>query len=170
MDTKKILVAIDDSPSSRAATELALDLAAARGAEVVFLHAARELSDRLYDAVADIPTTEQVTAFDPLLRTAAALADDRGVAATLELIGDEGADELVPAIAGTADGIGADLIVLGSRGRASLAAALLGSVSQGVMRTAGVPVLVAHAPNGGARNARATSWLPADEEVPDAGP
>jgi nucleotide-binding universal stress UspA family protein len=144
MDVRQILVATDGSPSALAATELALDLAAARGASVAFLHSAPEHADRLYQAVDDAPTPEQVTAFDPVLREAAALAAARSVHATVELIGDDGPEVLVPAIAGIANGVGADLIVLGSRGRAPLTAALLGSVSQGVLRMADVPVLVAH--------------------------
>src|SRR4051794_21072662 len=104
MELKQILVATDGSPSALVAAGVALALAAVRGASVAFLHSSRELADRLYAAVADTPTAEQVTAFDPVLREAAALAGARGVPATVELIGEEGTDELVSAIAGIADG------------------------------------------------------------------
>jgi nucleotide-binding universal stress UspA family protein len=63
--------------------------------------------------------------------------------ATVELIGDEGPEYLVPAITGIAEGVGADPIVLGSRGRAA-DGGLLGSVSQGVLLMADVPVILVH--------------------------
>jgi nucleotide-binding universal stress UspA family protein len=41
-----------------------------------------------------------------------------------------------------------DLIVMGSRGRGRVTTAVLGSVSNHVMREAGVPVIVIHPPGG----------------------
>ena len=42
-----------------------------------------------------------------------------------------------------------DVIVMGSRGRGRVTAALLGSVSNRVMHDAGVPVIVIHRPSDG---------------------
>jgi nucleotide-binding universal stress UspA family protein len=148
MELKQMVVATDGSPSSRAAVELALELAAARGARVVFLHANRQLADRLFAENPDqVPTQEQLAGADPVLREASDLAATVGVQAQLELIGDEGTDSLAPEILGVADAYSADLIVVGSRARRPMASAILGSTSLDVLREASVLTLVAHAPH-----------------------
>lgn len=50
---------------------------------------------------------------------------------------------------------GADLVIIGSHGRSGLQRLLLGSVAEGVIRSAGVPVLVAHATAAGRAKAAA---------------
>jgi nucleotide-binding universal stress UspA family protein len=148
MELKQIVVATDGSPSSRAAVELAVELAAARGAGVVFLHANREVADRLFgENPEQAPTQEQLAAADQVLREAAEAAGAAGVQARLELIGDEGTDDLAPAILGVADAVSADLIVVGSRARRPVTSAILGSTSLDVLREASVLTLVAHVPH-----------------------
>jgi nucleotide-binding universal stress UspA family protein len=78
------------------------------------------------------------------LRAAAdQVPDDLSV--TTRLLDGDAARELLRA-ASEAD---ADVIVMGSRGRGRITAALLGSVSNHVMHEADVPVIVIHRPNGG---------------------
>jgi nucleotide-binding universal stress UspA family protein len=70
--------------------------------------------------------------------TALEAADAAGVSYALERFSGETAETIV-ALAETKN---ADLIALGCRGRNPIASALLGSVSQGVLRNASRPVLV----------------------------
>jgi nucleotide-binding universal stress UspA family protein len=120
---KTILIATDGSPASREATAFGLELAQEHTAEVTFVHVAPVLDRRpLEDAVA--------------------LAAERDVHAKAELLTGEPVDEIVA----YADSLDADLIVLGSRGHGVMAAALLGSVSRGVLHEAHRPVLVVRSP------------------------
>lgn len=48
----------------------------------------------------------------------------------------------VSGILDCADSVGADLIVMGSHGRGGIRRALLGSVAEGVLRRANVPVMI----------------------------
>jgi len=75
---------------------------------------------------------------ETVLKAAAQAAEAAGVSDTLERV----AGNPVEAIVALADEIDADLIVVGSRGRNTLATALLGSVSHGVLHRANRPVLV----------------------------
>lgn len=56
-----------------------------------------------------------------------------------------------PALVGLADELGADAIVIGTRGRGGIKRALLGSVSDHVVRNAGCPVVVTGGPPGDRR-------------------
>ena len=67
-----------------------------------------------------------------------ALAEEEGVLARSTLLQGNVVDEIVA----YADERDVDLIVLGSRGHGLLAGALLGSVSQGVVRESKLPVVV----------------------------
>src|SRR5262249_19392790 len=74
---------------------------------------------------------------EPLQRALAA-AESSGVRATTELLVGDPADENVA----YADSIDVDAIVVGCRGHGRIASAVLGSVSQGVLREARRPVVV----------------------------
>ena len=145
-----ILIAVDGSPAAKEATSVGLEIAAGIGAEVTFVHGDHALADRLFELnPKSAETREQRVAADPALREAAAAAEARGVQSHVDVVGAEGTHELVPAILGIAAAIGAELIVVGSRGLGPLAGAALGSVSQGLMRHSDVPVVVVHSPRAG---------------------
>lgn len=109
-------------------------------AEVIFVHVA--------PAVDIIPTSgfgmtgalpHQLDEHDRApLEEAAAIAAVQGVYATTQLLTGDVVDEIVA----YADSHDIDLIVVGSRGHGTLASALLGSVSRGVLRETLRPVLV----------------------------
>jgi nucleotide-binding universal stress UspA family protein len=66
------------------------------------------------------------------------VADDHGVRSTTKLLSGDTVDEIVA----YADNLDADLIVVGSRGHGTLASALLGSVSSGVLSESKRPIAV----------------------------
>ena len=142
-----ILVATDGSPPAQAAVDVGVELAAARGARVTFLHADPDLARRLYEQDADASADrDRLISADTVLAEAVGRADKQGVESALELIGEHGADDVAAAIVGIAEGLEADMIVVGSRGRGAIAELVLGSVSHSVLRQSPLPVLVIHAP------------------------
>jgi nucleotide-binding universal stress UspA family protein len=144
---KTIVIATDGSLSAREAVEFGLDLAAEQNADTVFVHVSPAL-DLLPTGGFGMSNAQEhrLTADDKRsLEDAAALAAERGVETKTEMLHGDPVDEIVA----YADSIDADLIVVGSRGHAALASAVLGSVSRGVLHEARRPVLVVrgtHAP------------------------
>jgi nucleotide-binding universal stress UspA family protein len=141
----KILAATKRSSSSAEAVALAIELAAAQRAELIFVHVVPTLdvvasSDE--DEVVAIPhdATEHDRA---VLDDAAATARDHGVAATSVLLRGSTAEQIVAA----ADTHDVDLIVVGSRGHSAIASALLGNVSLRVLRQSSRPVLIVRGRN-----------------------
>lgn len=128
-----------------------------------------ELSLEALDAAARLCKEQSAeltvcTVVDPARASAMAFGDPGMSAACLEALNDEGAgrvrdaaarvENVVPAEAIALDGQpveaivqcaatrGCDLIVMSSHGRTGLKRALLGSVAEGVVRKAGVPVMI----------------------------
>ncbi len=140
-----ILIATDGSPAAARAVEVGLEIAAARGVEVVLVHFSPTAGPLFEADPMHGPSQETIEAADPVLRAAAEAARARGVPARLEIADERGTDNIAAAIVGMAEGLGAGLIVVGTRGRGALASALLGSVARGVLELAEVPVVVVHA-------------------------
>ena len=135
-----ILIATDGSEESSRAVELGLELAAEQDAQVVLVHVlppeAWEWQGPapIYPRAVFHETTDDPTVLAPAMQ----LAAERGVPATAELVSGDPVAEIVK----TADRFEADLIVLGSRGLGRVKAALLGSVSRGVLAESKRSVLV----------------------------
>ena len=140
---KRILVATDGSPSSTEAVAFGVELATEHQAELIFVHV--------------VPTLDVVPAtgfglgaafpHEPsehdhvLLEDAAAVASEHGIRSTTALLRGHTVDEIVA----YADSHDVDLIVVGSRGRGSIAATLLGSISLGLLGESKRPVLIVKA-------------------------
>jgi nucleotide-binding universal stress UspA family protein len=139
-EMNKILVATDGSDSAAEAVEFGIELAAEYEAELIFVHVVPEV-DLVPATVFSIggvfphqPTIEDRT----LLEDAAAVAAEHDVRSTTVLLAGDAVDEIVS----YADSHDVDLIVVGSRGHGTIANALLGSVSRGVLAASKRPVLV----------------------------
>jgi len=141
MKPSHILVPTDFSDASREATSHALDLARAFGAKVTLYHV-------IEDPVVYIPA---LGGYTPQPQDFENFSD----AALAEWIGSEDADGLtierkwehghpVSRILDFATEQACDLIVLGTRGRGSIAHALIGSVAERVVRKSKCPVLTVH--------------------------
>jgi nucleotide-binding universal stress UspA family protein len=151
---KLVLVAVDDSPASDAAIGASLELAAALGSGVRIVHVSSHLAERLFASDPESgPTQAELAQGDAILGRALERATAAGVAAELELVGGDGdTGDIAAIVSGIADGLGAGMIVCGSRGRAAAVGAVLGSVSHNLIRYANVPVLIVHAPEGAGRS------------------
>jgi len=140
----RMMVAVDDSDPGRWAVRVAADLARQLKAELVLLHvinpAALLSPETAFDAE-DVRGAQRRRA-DELLAAALALVDPATPTETLTLEGNAG-DEIVTAAAEWE----ASFIVMGTRSKGRLAAFLLGSTAESVIRRAACPVLtVAHDP------------------------
>ncbi len=140
----KMLLAVDGSAPSLRAVRWALDLAGqGLGADFVLVNVQEPAS--LYEVVTahDAEVIEQVrgAAGADLLRAAEALLEAAGIGFESEVAG--GAPEHL--IVELAENYGCDLIVLGARGAGDPEAGGLGSVAQGVLVSATLPVTVVRA-------------------------
>ena len=138
---KKILIATDGSPAALQAVELGLELAEEHGAQVTFVHVA-PAADVLpvgLPMAGPVSVPHELDEHDRTsLDEALELADERGVPALTRLLVGGAARQIV----GYADEIGADVIIVGSRGLGALGSTLLGSVSRKVLHDAKRPVLI----------------------------
>lgn len=131
-----IVVAIDGSTPARWAVDAGVALAARQNVAVHFIHvlAPPNWEER------GIPRRPMTADEEHALHRATAHANEHEVASQVELLSGEGSP--AETIADYAGRIEAGLIVVGSRRRSGLGAAVLGSVSQGVVHHATCPVVV----------------------------
>jgi nucleotide-binding universal stress UspA family protein len=137
---KKIVIATDGSPTGKAAVSAGIELAADEGASVAFVHVVSILDFAEHDN-GDVPAAPQRlprTEDDAVLQDALGAAAEHGVDATAELLIGYPPKQIVRLAAE----LGADLIVVGSRGLSRLKGVVMGSTSREVLRQAGRPVLV----------------------------
>lgn len=144
---EKILLATDGSEDATLASRAAADLAQRIGAELHVVHAWH-----------DVPSPRAHPYIKRELESRGQELLDAQVAVVRDLDGEVTEAHLVEgrnvdAILRVAGNIGADMIVLGSRGLGRIKRLLLGSVAEGVVRRAHCPVLVMR--GGGA------AWPPA---------
>jgi nucleotide-binding universal stress UspA family protein len=142
-----LLVPHDFSADSDAALDLAIELGRVLGAAVNLVHAYHTPVEMFSPYGVALPTSVV-----PEIRQGAErrLAKEMEKVRRAGLSGEALVREGLPAaaIVEAADSLGADLIVMGTRGRTGLAHALLGSVAERTLRTAPCPVLTVRAPSG----------------------
>jgi|SRR6266487_605024 nucleotide-binding universal stress UspA family protein len=134
---RKVVLAVDGSEDSRKAAELAEAIAGTFQSEVLVVHV-RELAYTGANTWAPEWEPEELDAFMTAFVSRLTAQGHRASSEIPEAPkGHEG-----HAIADQAAKMGADLIVMGSRGRSRLADAVLGSVAGSVIHHASCPVLV----------------------------
>lgn len=137
-----IVCGVDGSAGSEAALAVAAELSEGLGARLVLAHVA--------DHVPAYTTVGPIAAMSPPAPMTVSVKEARGrlLAEMAEAAGLEEAEQRVVSgiaaerLADLADEEGADMIVVGSRGRGSFKTALLGSVSSDLISLARCPVLV----------------------------
>ena len=149
-----ILLATDGSPEAELASRTAADVAEKTGSDLHVVHVfdIAPVGPPLYPGAADVEGIEQG---EPLLEEGLVRASEQRARGTLEAavekVRSAGADvaqahlregRAAPEIVALAEDIEARLIVIGSRGRGGIRRALMGSVSDLVVRHAHCPVLV----------------------------
>lgn len=146
MKIERILVPVDFSESSKAALEHAIALARELGAEIQLLHShpvspgiatpyGPPLPDTVFQAIRD--------SAERRLGEVKSHVEEAGVRATAHL----SAEAASFAIAGAAEELRSDCIVMGTRGLTGLKHVLLGSVAERTVRTAPCPVITVPAPD-----------------------
>jgi nucleotide-binding universal stress UspA family protein len=137
---RKILVPVDFSSHSAHALQMAIDLAKTFGAKLHLLHCYSINVGAISPYGLVIPES-----FDRDIRDAAQrqLAQWREKATAKKVEAETEVSPVFPseAIATTAERIGADLIVMGTRGLSGVKHVLLGSVAERTVRIAPCPVL-----------------------------
>ena len=134
---KRILIAVDDTPSSQMALEQGLALAAGEDAEVVFVHVVSIVGEQFVpddhkpDRVPDRARTQ-------VLVNAERAADGVGVPCTTELLVGYPPSQ----IAALAEELNVDLVVVGSRHLSGVKRFLLGSTSRALIGDSTRPLLV----------------------------
>ena len=140
---RRIVVAVDGSPTSRSALRAAVRLAQDQGAAlriVLVVDVVTGTVESPYD-LADYEESVR-KAGDRVLNQAASAARKAGIEAkTVRLEVREFGDRIADEIARNARGWHADLIVIGTHGRRGVSHLFLGSVAESLIRIAPAPVL-----------------------------
>lgn len=134
-DDAPVVVGVDGSPASELATEIAFDEASRRGAELVVVHTWNDVDYEFPDVKwTDLTPREDRMVSEQLAGWCARYPD---VVVRRELMRGRPARQLVE------QSDGAQLVVVGSRGRGGFVGMMLGSVSAAVVESVRVPVIVA---------------------------
>jgi len=142
---RQIVVAVDGSQTSDLALDEAIRLAKDQQAQLHLVHVIE--SPYQYDELVGIDPEQMEsalrTAGQKVLDEALARTRQEGIQANGVLI-EEAAWRISEAIADEAKRQSADLIVIGTHGRHGLRHLVMGSVAEGVIHSATVPVLLVH--------------------------
>lgn len=139
LNTKQVVVATDGSAGASVAVEQGVWLAKMLGATVTFVAVARAPLPVLGDPYYQRALTHDLAKARTAIADAVLVAEERHVPCDTEIVEGSPAQKILD----VARAHGADLIVVGSRGRGGVTGALLGSVSSELVHRADRPVLVA---------------------------
>jgi nucleotide-binding universal stress UspA family protein len=137
---KCIVYATDGSEHARRALKYAGDLTKLSQAKLYIVHAYASVSDLLGFEIYDNLLAHRIAVGRKILRETQEYFESAQIEYQTELL--EG--PMAEAIINVAEARGADLIIVGARGRSSLGGLVLGSVSQKIIHHSTCPVLVVH--------------------------
>jgi len=143
---KHILVPLDFRFHAPTTLVTAASLAADQGAMVTLLYVqdlGRDIPATPYMMISAEEIEEIQRGVTRFLNDAAAIISERGAPVMIRIVRGSPVDATIREVAAS---IGADLIVMGTHGRGGLAHAWSGSVTEDVIRNAGLPVLAVHEP------------------------
>jgi nucleotide-binding universal stress UspA family protein len=135
---KTILIATDGSESAGQALDVAIDLARQTGAALEVLSVRPQRVAGRGGTGPAILEVEELDGPEHIADAAAAHAREAGVVATPHA----GHGDVVTCISEAATSLGAELLVVGSRGHGALSGAVLGSVSHALVSRSPVPVTI----------------------------
>ena len=138
MQIKKILVPVDGSDYSMHAAAYAVDMAGVMNSDIILIHCHKSFPVVLGEPYFQNAINKIMKNANALLKPYREIMNTAGVAYNERIL--EG--PAARAICQTAELEGADLIIMGSRGRNDLEGLLLGSCTHRVLKTAPCPVLV----------------------------
>jgi len=144
---QRILVSIDDSPTSHRALREAVALANDQHAKLRIVYVVDEVALYGEAPLADpfVIEKEWVRMGREILTRAQRAAHAFGLEAEIKLLETEKVGEgIADAIVAEAVEWKADLVVAGTHGRSGLTHLLMGSVAEGILRTSPVPMLLVH--------------------------
>ncbi|MEK6708761.1 MAG: universal stress protein [Pseudomonadota bacterium] len=140
---QRILIPVDGSPTSDRALQEVLALARQQNVQLLLLHVIEEI--HFVDIESSINYAELLESMrnsgTKILTQAQTVVQQAGMTAEVKLL--EASGKRVASVIVTEAGRWpADLIVIGTHGRSGFSRLLFGSVAEGVVRTAQVPVLL----------------------------
>lgn len=147
---KKILIALDYSPSAEKIAETGYELAKATGADVVLMHVVAEPA---YYSSLDYSPIMGFNGFEPLSGILTDMTEVKRVSnefleQSKKHLGDErittvvGEGDCSGSILKTAADVNADVIVMGTHSRTGLDKILMGSIAEKVLHHSPVPVFI----------------------------
>jgi nucleotide-binding universal stress UspA family protein len=142
---KEILIPVDFSDHSTAALESAIELAKAFDSRLHLLHCYQIQPGGVSPYGIAVPSSYSTEIRDAASQQLAAWQEERipaGVSVDVSIVSEVPSE----AIVGTAKKVGADLIVMGTRGLSGFKHVMLGSVAERTVRLAPCPVMTVHAP------------------------
>ncbi len=143
---QKILVPVDGSATSERALDEAIKFAQQHNAQVEVLHVLEDVwyfDDDNYVNYAELVDSMRLSG-EKVLAHAHSKFKEAGVVANSQLLEAKG-ERIANVIIAEAKNSLADLIIIGTHGRSGFNRMLLGSIAEGVVRTAHIPILLIRA-------------------------
>lgn len=140
---QKILVPVDGSTTSECALQEAIRLAQQQRAQLELVHVFEDVLywvDESYINYAELQETIRASG-EKILTQAQALVQQAGLTAETKLL-EAKSQRIANILVAEAERWQAELIVIGTHGRTGFSRLVLGSVAEGVVRTASMPVLL----------------------------